>query len=467
MWYGLIMLGICGIVLIFLAQFRLWLAAAILTNRRPSLLFIMPAIFLSAAMLLGLSAFFRLGSLPASEPEEVSHLYVLLDCSVSMTAEAGQGVSRLALAKKGLRHLPSALDGWELALVTFAGEPLLDFPPSTDHRGWLDALEAVSPERPPLSGSSPGRGVQLVAETAALCTSGKAVVLLVSDGEVNVEELEQEEALWQQRDLPCLFVLTGAPGEQKAIPDPTGWLAARVPSGKALSIADDQEMLRLLGLSASPFEVITEQFEAGDAAVLSEKIQRLIGENLGQSGVDAKSGGNRPLFLLLLAAACALLSIFSSGYGLPKMNILLLVAVLGGMPLPAVADPALELCREAVQKTDHPDELRRAIGLYQQALRLQPGLELAARNLEYTLLQLDNAISSRQKKTAPDSALQSADQPEKAPVGGEAGGGSAVMTADEQAAQIRGTTGAKNGTWRELQSRRRKMIKPPPKCKPW
>ncbi|NCB07661.1 MAG: hypothetical protein EOM73_05825, partial [Bacteroidia bacterium] len=233
----------------------------------------------------------------------------------------------------------------------------------------LDALEAVSPERPPLSGSSPGRGVQLVAETAALCTSGKAVVLLVSDGEVNVEELEQEEALWQQRDLPCLFVLTGAPGEQKAIPDPTGWLAARVPSGKALSIADDQEMLRLLGLSASPFEVITEQFEAGDAAVLSEKIQRLIGENSGQSGVDAKSGGNRPLFLLLLAAACALLSIFSSGYGLPKMNILLLVAVLGGMPLPAGADPALELCREAVQKTDHPDELRRAIGLYQQALR--------------------------------------------------------------------------------------------------
>ncbi|MDD3953657.1 MAG: hypothetical protein PHY82_07070, partial [Lentisphaeria bacterium] len=95
------------------------------------------------------------------------------------------------------------------------------------------------------------------------------------------------------------------------------------------------------------------------------------------------------------------------------------------------------------------------------------GLELAARNLEYTLLQLDNAISSRQKKTAPDSARQSADQPEKAPVGGDAGGVSAVMTADEQAAQIRGTTGAMNGTWRELQSRRRKMIKPPPKCKPW
>ncbi len=471
MWFVLVILGICGVVLIFLAQLRLWRAAAVLTKRRPSWLLFLPAVFLSAAILSGLSAFFRLRAEAVSESEEMPQLYVLLDCSVSMTAEAGQGGSRLEAAKKVLRQLPSAFAGWELALVTFAGNPMLDFPPSTDHRSWLDAVEAVAPERPPFSGSAPGRGLELVAETAAHCPSGKAVVLLFSDGEVHVEEFEQEEAAWRKRDLPCLFVLMGALGEQRAIPDSSGWLGARVASGEASSTPDDRQMRRLLGLSASPFQVVTEQSETGEIAVLSEKIQGLIRKYSVQRAVTETGGKNMTPFLLLLTAVFALLSIFSSRYGLPKMSIILLAAALCGISLQAGEEQALELCREAAQKTDHPDELRRAIGLYQQALRLHPGLPLAARNLEYTLLQQQDETISRQKKSNPDAETQSADQPdqqmEKTAVPGKAEELSTAMTADERMAQDHRTAEAKGGTWRELQNRRRKIIKAPPKCNPW
>ncbi|NMA20054.1 MAG: VWA domain-containing protein, partial [Lentisphaerae bacterium] len=308
MWFVLVILGICGVVLIFLAQLRLWRAAAVLTKRRPSWLLFLPAVFLSAAILSGLSAFFRLRAEAVSESEEMPQLYVLLDCSVSMTAEAGQGGSRLEAAKKVLRQLPSAFAGWELALVTFAGNPMLDFPPSTDHRSWLDAVEAVAPERPPFSGSAPGRGLELVAETAAHCPSGKAVVLLFSDGEVHVEEFEQEEAAWRKRDLPCLFVLTGTLGEQRVVPVP--WVA----SGEAISTPDDRQMRRLLGLSASSFQVVTEQSEAGEIDVLSEKIQGLIRKHSVQRAVTETGGKNMTPFLLLLTAVFALLSIFSSRY---------------------------------------------------------------------------------------------------------------------------------------------------------
>jgi hypothetical protein len=263
----------------------------------------------------------------------------------------------------------------------------------------------------------------------------------------------------------------GALGEQRAIPDSSGWLGTRVASGEAFSTPDDRQMRRLLGLSASPFQVVTEQSEAGEIAVLSEKIQGLIRKYSVQRAVTETGSKNMTPFLLLLTAVFALLSIFSSRYGLPKMSIILLAAVLCGISLQAGEAQALELCREAAQKTDHPDELRRAIGLYQQALRLRPGLPIAARNLEYTLLQLQDETISRQKKSNPDAETQSADQPdqpmEKLAVPGKAEELSTAMTADEQAAQGHRTAEAKGGTWRELQNRRRKIIKVPPKCNPW
>ena len=112
-----------------------------------------------------------------------------------------------------------------------------------------------------------------------------------------------------------------------------------------------------------------------------------------------------------------------------------------------------------------------AIGLYQQALHLNPGLPLAACNLEYTLLQLQEETISRQKKSNPDAETQSADQPdqqmEKTAVSGQVEGVLTAMPADEQAAQNHRGSAAKSGTWRELHTRRRKIIKAPPKCKPW
>ncbi len=484
MWYGLLLLVAGGVVLIFLEQFRLWCAAAflvqsgLLANRRSLWLLFLPAVFLSAALLFGLFSFYRIRGQGEPVLGEPPQLYVLLDCSVSMTAEAWQGRSRLETAKISLRQLPSVLAGWELALVTFAGEPLLDFPPSSDLCGWLDALEAVAPERPPLSGSSPGRGLQLIAQTDELRGSAKAAILLFSDGEINVENPQQEEAAWEQRDLPCLFVLMGTPGDRKPIPDPSGWLSAIAAPGEAFSVADDQDMRRLLGLSPSPFQYLNRQSEAEDIAGLAERLQRLVWKKSGQREMAENRGDEAMPIFLLLAAACALLAIISSGHGLPKMSILLLVVVIFSKPLslPAGDEPALELCREAGWKTAHPEDLRGAIGLYRQALRLQPGLPLAARNLEYTLLQLEFLqenidTSSQDKKPEPDRSVagRGRETAEKVPAAASEaadvfpGQAPAEISSDAVGGAVR----ENSGTWRDLQTRRRRIFRTPPKCNPW
>jgi sulfur relay (sulfurtransferase) DsrF/TusC family protein len=467
----MLLLAICGALLIFFSQHRLWRSALILMGagqlrRHRRWAFWLSAAFLIAAMFFGLLAFARLGKEDAPAVLVPPQLYVLLDCSISMNAAAWTAGSRLELAKRSLRDLPAALPDWELGLLTFAGEALLDFPPSGDHGSWLEALAAVAPERPPWSGSAPGRGMQAVAETRSLCSSGQAAVLLLSDGEVNVENRQQEEEAWRQRDLPCLFVLVGEPGEKKVIPDSSGWLSALLPEEEPVSVAESHEIEELLALSSSSFLSISGQAALQDTPGMAKSLERLLRQSSGP-GTEGGTAAEARIFLLL-SAACALLALFSSSHGLPRLTATLALFFCGLLPISVLADEAaaLELCRQAVSMTEHPEESQQALELYRRALRLQPGLALAARNLEYTLLQMQKMTSAEkniEQKSESDTANQASD--EKPKQAGALPPQSAELT--DQQAEKSNATAESGGTWRDLQKNKGKIFRAPPKCKPW
>ncbi len=470
MWHLILLLSICAALLILFSQQCLWRSALILMEaghlrRQRHWAFWLPAVFFIAALLFGLLAFARLDKEDAPLVFEPPQLYVLLDCSLSMNAVAWAEDSRLEAAKKSLRDLPSALPDWELGLLTFAGETLLDFPPSGDHGGWLEALAAVAPERPPWSGSAPGRGMQAVAETRSLCPAGQAAVLLLCDGEVNVENRQQEEEAWRQRDLPCLFVLVGEPGEKKTVPDSSGWLATMLPEEEPVSVAESREIERLLALSGSPFLSISGQAALQNTDGLAKSLEHLLRQS---SGLSAERRVDAWVFLLL-SAGCALLALFSSSCCLPRLAVVPTVffCVLISTSLSADEAAAIELCRQAAAMTEHPEDSQQALALYRRALRLQPGLELAARNLEYTLLQMQKMTSSK-KNIEHNNEAETAHQTsnEKPDQAGALPPQSTELT-DQQAAEKSSATAESGGTWRDLQKARGKVFRAPPKCKPW
>ncbi|MFA6931240.1 MAG: vWA domain-containing protein, partial [Lentisphaeria bacterium] len=313
------LLTILGLLWVWLAQWRIWrahrflLVSAQAPGRWRHNLALLPAFFLSTALLLSLLLYYWSIRQVPTFPEAPAQLFVLLDCSASMEAEAWLGVSRLETAKKLLCQLPDELPDWEFALLTFAGVPLLDFPPSNDYRSWLDALAVAVPDGYLLPGSSPGKALQMAKETIELCASEKALILLLSDGEINVENQREEKAYWRQRENPCLFLLQGAPGERKKIPGASAWLQTGNPAELAYSTAAEKEIRTCLGLSKSPFRILSGRKETEDISHISDEIWRLTkmhSENKLQNRGNVFPCGEREG--LLLSAFCCLLAVFCS-----------------------------------------------------------------------------------------------------------------------------------------------------------
>ena len=77
----------------------------------------------------------------ATAPESETAVFFLLDSSASMLAES-QSTSRLDEAKNAIAAMLADLPEFPVALVTFAGNAMLDFPPSLDHDNFRRALDA-------------------------------------------------------------------------------------------------------------------------------------------------------------------------------------------------------------------------------------------------------------------------------------------------------------------------------------
>ncbi|TYO98277.1 Ca-activated chloride channel family protein [Geothermobacter ehrlichii] len=109
------------------------------------------------------------------------NLAVAIDVSWSMGADAG-GISRLDRVRQDLALLLQELPGAKVALVPFAGAPVLQSPLTADHQALRLLLDGLRPGQVAAPGSAPEEAVLFARRLLEECDGEKAV-LLYSDGE--------------------------------------------------------------------------------------------------------------------------------------------------------------------------------------------------------------------------------------------------------------------------------------------
>ena len=229
-------------------------------------------------------------------------LYFLLDCSPSMLA-TGQRGARMAEAKELVTAIVDAMPECELCLVSFAGNAIVDFPPSRDQRAFRRALAAVEPSLALAAGSSPSQALQALEVFIGADTQqpAHAVLIMLSDGEINDPNPLLQDIPWIARAYPLLYVLTGIPGQDTPVPSPQGplWLNDPDCGTVATSRADDRALKTLATLSPQPAEFFSAD---APATAISARIRQLAG------GDDKRGSGwlaARALGLIALAALLA------------------------------------------------------------------------------------------------------------------------------------------------------------------
>ncbi|MDQ0289691.1 VWA domain-containing protein [Oligosphaera ethanolica] len=229
-------------------------------------------------------------------------LYFLLDCSPSMLA-AGQRGARLAEAKELVTAIVEAMPECELCLVSFAGNAIVDFPPSRDQRAFRRALAAVEPSLALAAGSSPSQALQALEALVGADAQqpANAVLIMLSDGEINDPNPLLQDIPWIARAYPLLHVLTGIPGQDTPVPSPQGplWLNDPNSGAVATSRADDRALKTLAALSPQPAEFFTAD---APATAVSAQIRQFVG-NDGRSSSGWLAA--RALGLIALAALLA------------------------------------------------------------------------------------------------------------------------------------------------------------------
>ncbi len=413
--------------------------------------------------------------------QEQPVLFCILDGSLSMLAESSPDRTRLAEAKEYLQDIASALPDWELALLSFAGSAFLDFPPSIDHQGWQEALAAVQPDFGYSPGSVPGEALRLAQDTAASLKIDNAVLLLLSDGEINAENPAAEQSFWTQRRFPCLYILFGKEGEKKPVPGPADWL--RTGDGSiAMSVPDSIALAQRLAVVDRPGQMLSAA--AGSAQALSI-IRRFWGQGDApwRQETASEQGSAFWASLLLLLAWMFLLVSLPVQWQRKRHLTLLLVglsavgwAAEDTSPV-ALAQRGYALCQQA-QNDSTPEKWQAAADCFRQALLLRPGFLPAAYNLEYALQGLaKTAVAPTQKKNIASRDLASPRQLTQS--GSAAQSGSSVeqqdiapMDAnarDSRAAETSSSDRSRpgSGTWRALRQRRPRRQTAPSSCPPW
>lgn len=108
-------------------------------------------------------------------------LAIAIDVSASMATQTS-GISRLELARQEILVLLDSLAGARVALIPFAGEPVVQVPLTTDHEALRFFLGALESGQVSASGSAPEEAAAL-AQQLLQGIAGDKAVLLISDGE--------------------------------------------------------------------------------------------------------------------------------------------------------------------------------------------------------------------------------------------------------------------------------------------
>lgn len=372
---------------------------------------------------------------------------IVLDTSASMRASSGP-TTRLQRGVQACQDLSEAMPQADFGLITFGGEAWLDFPPSPDRRGWHDALAHAATVMPDEQGSHPGSALDLARRVLLAYSAHPRVVLLCTDGEINVPIPNSADDAWNRRDFPCLLVLPGVDGETAAVPLPGITAETRIDSGMIRS--------RLEQVSF-PYQI---RPLAGSATVLSGVVARLLPEG------SLSSSGSVALALrtgrLLLCSGCLALLLFLALQRWRGVVLLLLLLPLAGISgkRDDLYRRAYDLCRQAETDSALWPEARTAA---RAAVREGVARPEAAVLLEYIL--------TRQPVLDANSTDESSGESTEVTRGGMTGAGQPRVVADEATVEAETSSDASVSVggypWRCLEGRRPAVRKPRPACHPW
>ena len=400
----------------------------------------------------------------------------LLDCSESMRAQGRQG-TRLEEGRFAIASLAKAFDECEVALVTYAGSAFVDCPPTPDHAAFDAALQSAGPGKLYLPGSAPEQALRQGEQFKA------AALVLISDGETN-PPTPSSLAIWQSRRLPLAAVCCGEIGVPKEIPRGSGVFYDETTGRPALSTSTKDNLLQAAALSSAPFGGV---FEAVNQklpiAFLRQHVNRgkkrnelrlqfaiiLLFLSLCIEPIVRWKRSFSTALLICLGAAGTIGEAGEVMTPIPSPTNDVLATLRAELRQPGLS-PAVRsrlysnlsalLCARAQTEPEQAGRLAsEAVFAARAALRLEPGLEAAASNLELAqrlLLQDGSTV-----ETSKNHEGQKSEAEQSQAVSGNGNGNGQEQSDSKQDSGF--------GNWRELQETkaRRQLRAAPQGVKPW
>ena len=376
------------------------------------------------------------------------HVFVV-DCSRSMLAD-DHGVTRLQRAKDLANKMVEEISEGSVALVSFAGSPFLDLPPTEDREAFRDALSQLAPSLEDLPGSDPAAALKMAEAVATAEPQGAAVAILLSDGEIQGGTMDY----WENRTIPLVWRCVGL-GAPQPIPFGEVWMHDPDTRETALTQASKETIDSCAAMSSAPFShSLDSTFELNQ-------------EPKGQGG--------------FLAVVVAILFLIALRTPTPRLLMLSLLAVitvnaspldetaaekhdraekirseLAELPLKSSRRAALLANWAALIADESPQD---AILLTQEALRLDPSSTTIRHNLE--VLEKRLKPTEKQEKTMERQAVADLDELLSLPAEKRR------EETDTPPSAPTVSVPSTPGTWREIK-RQNRFIKPRTvKAKPW
>jgi Ca-activated chloride channel homolog len=141
-------------------------------------------------------------------------IMIVLDQSPSMAARDFGAEDRLTTAREMVKEFVEGRENDSIGLVTFSEEAFLKLPPTVDHSLLIDSLDDVTLINRG-DGTAIGMGVALAVLHLSTSTSAEKAILLITDGENNLGEIQPETAaaMAVQSNIRIYAVGLGTTGE--------------------------------------------------------------------------------------------------------------------------------------------------------------------------------------------------------------------------------------------------------------
>ncbi|MCL4203307.1 MAG: VWA domain-containing protein [Pirellulaceae bacterium] len=179
-------------------------------------------------------------------------LVIALDVSRSMLA-ADVFPSRLEVARIAIHEALPALAGQRIGLITFAGSASVRVPLTLDHGFVRYMLERADPSDADVGSTSLQAAVEKAAGSVLTdAAGGRRDLILFTDGEDHLSNLEQTAELLANCGARVLIVGLGDPVQGARVPTPGGadpWMRYKDRDAEVISRLDERTLTQLCGKS--------------------------------------------------------------------------------------------------------------------------------------------------------------------------------------------------------------------------